>query len=139
MMSWGTQVCPTFYTLLTQLLDSLSLSLFRSNFQISIKTELDLSYKERYDDVEIFDAYTRLILEVIRGRQATFVRDDELKASWAIFTPLLHQIEREKIKPILYEYGSRGPIESDKLIQSVGKYKYHQGKYTWEKKKSSGP
>ena len=101
-------------------------------------TELDLSYKERYDNVEIFDAYTRLILEVIRGRQATFVRDDELKASWAIFTPLLHQIEREKIKPILYEYGSRGPIESDQLIQSVGKYKYHQGKYTWEKKKSSG-
>ena len=137
MMSWGTQVCPPFYTLLTQQFDSLfSLSFL---FQISIKTELDLSYKERYDDVEIFDAYTRLILEVIRGRQATFVRDDELKASWAIFTPLLHQIEREKIKPILYEYGSRGPIESDKLIQSVGKYKYHQGKYTWEKKKSSGP
>ena len=32
--------------------------------------ELDLSYKQRFD-VEIFDAYTRLILEVICGRQAT--------------------------------------------------------------------
>lgn len=99
-----------------------------------ITSELDLSYKQRYD-VEIFDAYTRLILEVIRGRQATFVRDDELKASWAIFTPLLHQIENEKIKPILYKYGSRGPKESDELIQRVG-YKYHEGTYQWEKGQS---
>lgn len=100
-----------------------------------IVSELDLSYKERYD-VEIFDAYTRLILEVIRGRQATFVRDDELKASWAIFTPLLHQIDEGKIKPILYEYGSRGPPESDKLAEKVG-YSY-RGNYQWEKGQSLG-
>jgi len=101
-----------------------------------IVSELDLSYKERYD-VELFDAYTRLILEVIRGRQATFVRDDELKASWAIFTPLLHQIDDGKIKPILYEYGSRGPPESDKLAEKVG-YSYHDGNYTWAKHETLG-
>ena len=94
-----------------------------------VSSELDLSYKQRFG-VEIFDAYTRLILEVIRGRQATFVRDDELKASWAIFTPLLHQIEQEKVRPILYEYGSRGPSESDQLIKHLG-YRYHGGKYKW--------
>ena len=97
-----------------------------------VVSELNLSYKQRFD-AEIFDAYTRLILEVIRGRQATFVRDDELKASWAVFTPLLHQIEQEKIKPILYEYGSRGPTESDELIKRVG-YRYHGGKYKWSSK-----
>jgi glucose-6-phosphate 1-dehydrogenase len=97
-----------------------------------VTSELDLSYKDRYNDVEMFDAYTRLILEVIRGRQATFVRDDELKASWAIFTPLLHQIEKEKIKPIPYEYGSRGPAESDELIEKVG-FHYHGGTYKWQK------
>lgn len=101
-----------------------------------IVSELDLSYKERYD-VEIFDAYTRLILEVIRGRQATFVRDDELKASWAIFTPLLHQIDADKIKPIPYEYGSRGPPESDQLTEKVG-YHYHGGNYTWTKHEAIG-
>ena len=123
-----------------------------------ITSELDLSYKERYN-VEIFDAYTRLILEVLRGSQATFVRDDELKvcvqdsclnlffkvsnscsmfdlqASWAIFTPLLHQIDQDKIKPIPYEYGSRGPNESDELIQKVG-YSYHGGRYSWNKSQS---
>jgi glucose-6-phosphate 1-dehydrogenase len=100
-----------------------------------IVSELDLSYKDRYD-VEIFDAYTRLILEVIRGRQATFVRDDELKASWEIFTPLLHQIDNDKIKPIPYEYGSRGPPESDKLTERVG-YAY-RGTYKWSKSQSLG-
>ena len=94
-----------------------------------VTSELNLTYKHRFDN-ELFDAYTRLILEVIRGRQATFVRDDELKASWAIFTPLLHQIEREKIKPILYEYGGRGPAESDELIKRAG-YHYHGGSYQW--------
>ena len=94
-------------------------------------SELDLSYKTRFENVEIFDAYTRLILEVIRGRQATFVRDDELKASWDIFTPLLHQIESDKIQPIKYEYGSRGPAESDEMIARLG-YHYHGGRYQWK-------
>jgi glucose-6-phosphate 1-dehydrogenase len=102
-----------------------------------VTSELDLSYKQRFDDVEIFDAYTRLILEVIRGRQATFVRDDELKASWAIFTPLLHRIEKDKIKPILYKYGSRGPAESDELVARVG-YHYHGGQYQWKESQMSG-
>jgi glucose-6-phosphate 1-dehydrogenase len=97
-----------------------------------IMSELDLSYDRRFDGDLIFDAYTRLILEVIRGRQATFVRDDELKAAWEIFTPLLHQIENERIKPIPYEYGSRGPPESDKLVERAG-YQYHGGKYKWSK------
>lgn len=98
-----------------------------------LMSELNLSYDSRFEKEVLFDAYTRLILEVIRGRQATFVRDDELKAAWSIFTPLLHRIEKEKIKPILYKYGSRGPPESDKLIESVG-YQYHGGDYKWESK-----
>ena len=98
---------------------------------VPLMSELNLSYDSRFENEVLFDAYTRLILEVIRGRQATFVRDDELKAAWEIFTPLLHRIENEKIKPIPYKYGSRGPLESDELIQSVG-YKYHGGDYQWE-------
>eukprot|EP00980_Cylindrotheca_fusiformis_P027936 scaffold22569_cov116-Cylindrotheca_fusiformis.AAC.7 len=100
-----------------------------------IVSELDLSYKERYD-VEIFDAYTRLILEVIRGRQSTFVRDDELEASWKIFTPLLHKIDQDRIKPIAYEFGSRGPPESDKLTERVG-FTY-RGNYEWTKGQHPG-
>ncbi len=94
-------------------------------------TELDLTYKDRYDNPALPDAYTRLILDTLRGQQATFVRSDELRAAWKIFTPLLHQIEREKIKPIPYKFGSRGPAESDELIAKLG-YEYHGGSYQWQ-------
>ena len=30
---------------------------------------------------------------------------DELAEAWRIFTPILHKIEREKIKPIPYKFG----------------------------------
>jgi glucose-6-phosphate 1-dehydrogenase len=33
-----------------------------------------------------------------------FVRSDELREAWRIFTPLLHQIEKENIQPIPYMY-----------------------------------
>ena len=51
------------------------------------------------------DAYERLILDVFIGSQIHFVRTDELAEAWRIFTPVLHQIEREKPKLISYQYG----------------------------------
>jgi glucose-6-phosphate 1-dehydrogenase len=53
---------------------------------VPAQSELDLSYDKRYSDVAIYDAYTRLVLDVLRGKQATFVRNDELMAAWKIFT-----------------------------------------------------
>jgi hypothetical protein len=50
------------------------------------------------------DAYERLILDVLRGDHNLFVRDDELAEAWRIFTPVLHQLEKEKIVPEIYEY-----------------------------------
>ena len=46
-----------------------------------------------------------------------FVRTDELYEAWRIFTPLLHEIEQKRPKPIPYVYGSRGPEEYDKLFK----------------------
>lgn len=77
------------------------------------------------------DAYTRLIFDVLNGRQGAFVRDDELRRAWEIFTPVLHQIERMNIRPITYPQGSRGPTEADEFIEKFGfsrneDYNYHQ-------------
>ena len=55
------------------------------------------------------------------------MHDDELKEAWAIFTPLLHRIEREKVKPIRYDFGDRGPPESDQMLKDRGYYEYHAG------------
>jgi glucose-6-phosphate 1-dehydrogenase len=82
--------------------------------------------------MHIPQAYTRLLLDVFQGKQAAFVREDELRASWEIFTPLLHAIEKKDQygKPLPYEFGSRGPLESDALSAKHG-YVYHEGAYTY--------
>jgi glucose-6-phosphate 1-dehydrogenase len=96
-------------------------------------TELDLTYKKRFGEEakDMPEAYERLILDVIRGDHNLFVRADELAAAWRIFTPLLHQIEQQRaLKPIKYEFGSRGPPEADELIKKYGYIR--TTKYSWE-------
>ena len=56
------------------------------------------------------------------GLSATFVREDELRRSWEIFTPLLHRIESENIQPVIYERGMRGPPKADAFIQEKSGY-----------------
>jgi len=86
-----------------------------------ITSELDLTYKSRYSDAEgAPDAYTRLILEALRGKDFTFVRSDELLESWRIWTPMLQEMEARKVPPIPYQYGSRGPPEGDELARKAG-------------------
>lgn len=51
------------------------------------------------------DAYERLILDVFLGSQMHFVRTDELAEAWRIFTPLLHDLEKNRIAPLPYTYG----------------------------------
>lgn len=86
----------------------------------TLVTELDLNYKDRYENLNVPEAYQTLLLDVLRGDHSNFVRDDELKAAWNIFTPLLHQIEKFKVKPDAYPYGSRGPKKMDDFIRKYG-------------------
>lgn len=95
-------------------------------------TELDLTYKKRYKNLHIPEAYETLILDVMRGDHSNFVRDDELQASWRIFTPLLHKMEEgEGIKPKPYPYGSRGPEGLNDFIKKYGVEYVSQDKYEW--------
>ncbi len=70
--------------------------------------DLDMEYHEEFSQV-IPDAYERLLLDVIEGERGLFIRSDELEAAWDIFTPMLHQVEEERIQPDVYRYGSSGP------------------------------
>lgn len=79
----------------------LSMRLDRSN--------LNLLYSARYP-TGIPDAYERLLLDAIEGERRLFIRSDELDAAWAIFTPVLKELEEKKVAPELYPYGSRGPV-----------------------------
>ncbi len=94
-------------------------------------TELDLTYKKRFSDLKIPEAYEALILDAFKGDHSNFVRDDELDHSWRVFTPLLHYLDSNKdIKPSPYPYGSRGPPELDEYVASFG-YRKDNEVYTW--------
>lgn len=72
----------------------------------TVVTELDLTYRRRFSDLKIPEAYESLILDALKGDHSNFVRDDELDASWRIFTPLLHYLDDNKeIIPMEYPYG----------------------------------
>ena len=87
----------------------------------TVVTELDLTYRRRFSDLKIPEAYESLILDAFKGDHSNFVRDDELDASWRIFTPLLHYLDDNKeISPMEYPYGSRGPAVLDDFTSSYG-------------------
>ncbi|KAL9682232.1 hypothetical protein QQ045_014025 [Rhodiola kirilowii] len=73
------------------------------------RSDLNLLYRARYTK-EIPDAYERLLLDAIEGERRLFIRSDELDSAWALFTPLLKELEDKKTAPELYPYGSRGPV-----------------------------
>ncbi|KAM5491177.1 Glucose-6-phosphate 1-dehydrogenase [Microsporum canis] len=98
----------------------------------TVVTELDLTYRRRFSDLKIPEAYESLILDALKGDHSNFVRDDELDASWRIFTPLLHYLDDNKdIVPMEYPYGSRGPAVLDDFTSSFG-YKFSDAAgYQW--------
>lgn len=77
----------------------------------TVVTELDLTYRRRFSDLKIPEAYESLILDALMGDHSNFVRDDELDASWRIFTPLLHYLDENKeIRPMEYPYGKSSKL-----------------------------
>lgn len=50
----------------------------------AIPTELDLTYKQRFTDADIPEAYESLILDAFKGDHSNFVRDDELDVAWKV-------------------------------------------------------
>ncbi len=71
------------------------------------------------------DAYERLLLDCMLGDQTLFVRHDDMKVAWSLFTPVLHAWEEDKQGKkagMLYTYpsGSWGPSESDALLERAG-------------------
>ncbi|EJD53731.1 glucose-6-P dehydrogenase [Auricularia subglabra TFB-10046 SS5] len=100
----------------------------------TIPIEMDLTYKRRFSDSKIPEAYESLILDALKGDHSNFVRDDELDVAWKIFTPILHWIEGRDgpaPRPVPYPYGSRGPKEMDAFISKYGFKRVDNSGYSW--------
>ena len=72
---------------------------------ISLKLDYMDSFHERLPD-----AYERLIIDILRGQQTLFMRQDELEAAWAWIESIKNGWNKINFKNILYEAGSWGPV-----------------------------
>ena len=66
------------------------------------------------------EAYERLLLDVIRGRIALFVRHDELEAAWRWVDPIMAGWQQLGERPRPYMAGSWGPGASSALVAREG-------------------
>jgi glucose-6-phosphate 1-dehydrogenase len=63
------------------------------------------------------EAYERLLLDVMTGDATLFMRRDQVEASWSWITPILERWgQQSATTPALYQAGTWGPQEADRLI-----------------------
>lgn len=46
--------------------------------------DMDLTYKKRFSEINVPEAYEALILDALKGDHSNFVRDDELDHAWKV-------------------------------------------------------
>ncbi len=71
---------------------------------VALKLDYSDSFKDRFPE-----AYERLIIDVIRGNQTLFMRQDELQAAWTWIESVTESWKATNQANILYEAGSWGP------------------------------
>jgi len=62
------------------------------------------------------DAYERLLMEVLRGNPALFMRRDEIETAWQWIDRIIDSWQAEDIEPEDYMAGSWGPTQSVMLL-----------------------
>ena len=88
------------------------------------KSKLDLSFSEEFADQRIADAYEKLLLEVMIGNQALFVRRDEVEQAWSFFEPIIEAWKSSSEGPEQYQAGTWGPVSSIGLLAKEGRSWY---------------
>ncbi|MBA3314209.1 MAG: glucose-6-phosphate dehydrogenase [Planctomycetaceae bacterium] len=89
------------------------------NYQIHPVT-MDFNYEEAFHKT-LPEAYERLLLDVMRGDNTLFTRNDELEAAWRFVDPVLEAWETKGFAPEPYPVGTWGPVEAAKLLTREGR------------------
>jgi glucose-6-phosphate 1-dehydrogenase len=81
---------------------------------------LDLSFEETFG-IRYPDAYERLLMEVLRGNPALFMRRDEVEAAWGWIDDIIAGWEEAKQKVEPYVAGSWGPTAASLMLDRDGR------------------
>jgi glucose-6-phosphate 1-dehydrogenase len=80
------------------------------------KSKLNLSFSEEFESKRIADAYEKLLLEVMIGNQALFVRRDEIEQAWHWVDSIRSAWDASNEPPASYQAGTWGPVSSIALL-----------------------
>lgn len=80
------------------------------------KSKLNLSFSEAFSEDRIADAYEKLLLEVMIGNQALFVRRDEIEQAWTWVDSIRAAWDASNEPPATYQAGTWGPVSSIALL-----------------------
>jgi glucose-6-phosphate 1-dehydrogenase len=82
--------------------------------------ETRFSYRNAFNVPEP-EAYETLLLDVMRGDAAPFMRGDQVDVAWQLVMPLLEAWEGDVTDPAFYPAGTWGPEEATNLIARDGR------------------
>ncbi len=83
--------------------------------------ELDLNLAQAFRQKRRWDAYERLLLDVIEGDSTLFMRRDEVAAAWNWVDPILKGWLEYYQNPRPYPAGSNGPEQAQSLLELQGR------------------
>lgn len=84
---------------------------------------LNLSFSQAFE-VAYPDAYERLLMEVLRGNPALFMRRDEVEAGWKWIDRIRESWRLEQVEAQEYMAGSWGPTDAFVLLDRDGRRWY---------------
>jgi glucose-6-phosphate 1-dehydrogenase len=87
---------------------------------------LDMTFAQAFN-VRAPDAYERLLMDVVRGKQTLFMRRDEVDAAWGWVDPILEAWRGSVNPPKAYTAGTWGPSAAVALIERDGRTWHDDG------------
>jgi glucose-6-phosphate 1-dehydrogenase len=81
---------------------------------------MEFSYGDVFTE-ESPEAYERLLFDALIGDPTLFIRSDEVIRSWMIVDPIISHWANTPGRVSLYEAGSWGPPEAERLLDEIGR------------------
>ncbi|MDY0201813.1 MAG: glucose-6-phosphate dehydrogenase [Tenuifilaceae bacterium] len=82
--------------------------------------ELEINLAKAFQDNRRWEAYERLLLDVIENDSTLFMRRDEVEAAWHWVDPILRGWQQHYQRPRPYPAGSNGPELAHSLLEKNG-------------------
>lgn len=79
--------------------------------------ELQINLAQAFQDNRRWEAYERLLLDVIENDSTLFMRRDEVETAWAWVDPILKGWQQHYQRPRPYPAGSNGPEQAHSLLE----------------------